>query len=145
MCSSECVLVGHLERLCDWFCERGYPKDLVDKQVARVKIRMGHRNNNGNNGSEKMLGVPFVVTYHPCLANLGHILCKFSYLLNSNYEMKRVFNVSPLFHSGQRALKIYLVRAKIYPLDRITGLCRCNKRSCGVVKIYVNLVALQVQ
>ena len=79
------------------------------------------------------VGIPFVVTYHPCLANLPSIVRKHYYLLQSNEEVKRLFS-SKQFVSfrAARSLKNYLVRAKISPLERITGSGICHKKSCGV-------------
>ena len=37
-------------------------------------------------------GMPFVVTYHPQLKNLGKIINQNIYLLNMNEETKKVFS-----------------------------------------------------
>ena len=37
LCSDSERLQQHLSSLKGWFCERGYPKDIVDEQLQRVK------------------------------------------------------------------------------------------------------------
>jgi hypothetical protein len=60
--------------------------------------------------NKNRVGIPFVVTYHPCLANLGSILRKHYYLLNSNEEVKRVFSSKPFVaFRAARTLKYYFV------------------------------------
>ena len=61
-------------------------------------------------------GVPFVLTYHPLLKSMGHIINKNLCLLNMNEEVKNVFTPKPMisFRSA-RKLSSYLVRAKLCP------------------------------
>ena len=130
LCSSESDLSRHLEEMRGWFCERGYPEDIVDKQFARINVIGG---GNGKIKSKERKGIPFVVTYHPCLANLNNILRKHLYLLNINPEIKDVFAFNPFVSfRAARTLRNFLVRAKIYPLQRRTGSCTCQKKSCRV-------------
>ena len=48
-------------------------------------------------------------------------------------EIKKVFPVAPIvsFKSAQK-LSSYLVRAKLYPLERTVGSFKCNKHQCEV-------------
>ena len=50
-----------------------------------------------------------------------------------NEETKKVFSAGPmvLFRSP-RKISSYLVRAKLYPLDRVVGSTKCGKKRCEV-------------
>ena len=65
-------------------------------------------------------GVPLVVTYYPSLNCLSKIIRDNLYLLYMNDEVKKVFSPKPMisFRSA-RKLSSYLVRAKLYPIDRV--------------------------
>ena len=78
-------------------------------------------------------GIPFVVTYHRQLKNLGRIINKNVYLLNMNEKTKKVFSLRPIvsFRSS-RKISSYLVRAKLYPLDRVVGSTECGKKRCEI-------------
>ena len=50
-----------------------------------------------------------------------------------NEETKRVFSPGPMvsFRSPHK-ISSYLVRAKLYPLDRVVGSMKCDKKKCEV-------------
>ena len=50
-----------------------------------------------------------------------------------NDEVKKVFSPKPMisFRSA-RKLSSYLVRAKLYPIDRTVGSFKCTKKRCKV-------------
>ena len=73
-------------------------------------------------------GVPFVVTYHPRLKAVGKIIHEILHLLYMNDEIKDTFTPSPIvFFIISQKLGSYLVRAKLYPLERTVGSWKCNK------------------
>ena len=78
-------------------------------------------------------GVPFVVTYHPILNSLSKIIRDNMYLLNVNEEVRKTFSPGLMvsFRSTRR-LSGYLLRAKLYPLQRKVGSSKCDKRRCEV-------------
>ena len=51
-----------------------------------------HRGKEGVKKAKGVTGIPFVVTYHPQLKNLGRIINQNIYLLNMNEETKKVFS-----------------------------------------------------
>ena len=63
-----------------WFAKRGYPQDLINSEMNKVKFP--YVENKYNNNKEK--GIPFVVTFHPLLKSLGSIVNKNYYLLQMN-------------------------------------------------------------
>ena len=95
----------------------GYPKILVEKELGKVKF-----SNKVGNKQLKQKCIPFVVTYHPILKNIGNISRKNLYLLYINKEAKKVFTPGPMTSSrSARKLSSYLVRAKLYPNERTVG------------------------
>ena len=64
---------------------------------------------------------------------MGGILNKNYYLLQMNDEVKKVFTLrSMVSFRGTRRLSSYLVRAKLYPVERKVGSCKCNCNRCQV-------------
>ena len=53
------------------FFKRGYPKNLVEKELRKVKF-----SNKVGNKQQKEKDIPFVVTYHPILNNIGNVIRK---------------------------------------------------------------------
>ena len=80
-----------------------------------------------------MKAVPFVMTYHPKLKSMKKVILKYLDLLYMDNEVKRVFTLKPMisFRSA-RKLSSYLVRAKLYPTERIVGFYKCRGKCCEV-------------
>ena len=89
-------------------------------------------------------GIPFVVTYHPQLKNLGRRINQNIYLLTMNEETKKVFSPRPMVSfSSPRKINSYLVRAESYPLDKVVGSTKCGKKRCEVcVNVSETMVSL---
>ena len=113
ICSNKSDFFKHLENMKSWFEGRSYPKKLIEEEIKRVRF-IGKGNVTRQKDTAK--GVPFVLTYHPLLKSMGHIINKNLYLLNMNEEVKNVFTRKPMisFRSA-RKFSSYLVRAKLYP------------------------------
>ena len=127
ICSYESDFVRHLGNIKSWFLKRGYLLDLVEGETKKV--------NNVNNRSrgKSIKGVPFVLTYHPKLKSLNKILTKNLYLLYMDKEVKKIFTSKPMI-SFRIAIKLsnYLVRTKMYPIERIVGSKNCGSKRCEV-------------
>ena len=129
LCTYEKDFKRHMAGMKQWFAKRDYPQDLINTEMNKVKFPfVGNKNNN-----KKEKGIPFVVTFHPLLKSLGSILNKNYYLLQMNDEVKKVLSLRPMvsFRSA-RKLSSYLVRAKLYPVERKVGSCKCNCKRCQV-------------
>ena len=50
-----------------WFSVRGYPEDLVESEMEKVKFASKNRN---IKRGKSLKAVPFVVTYHPKLKSM---------------------------------------------------------------------------
>ena len=62
ICSCESDFVRHLVNMKSWFLERGYPSDLVESEMKKVKFSP---NVNNKNIGKSVKGIPFILTYHP--------------------------------------------------------------------------------
>ena len=124
--SKKSDLVANVRKLKDWFKERGYPEDMVNKETKRAlesplldHSKTSERSVSSNGG----IGVGLVVNYNPILYCLGQVICKNLCFLYQYEEVKQVFNPAPLVSFGSvRTLRSHLVRAKVYPLgERLVG------------------------
>ena len=108
--------------------KRKYPEKLIDNEMGNIRFFPANLQN-----KKREKGVPFVVTYHPILNSLSKIIRDNMYLLNMNEEVRKTFSPGPMvsFRSA-RKLSSYLVRAKLYPLERKVGSSKCGKRRCEV-------------
>ena len=131
VCSEESDFNEHSLNLRSWFLKRGYPEKFINTEMSKVKFNVD--NKRLNNRQKK--GVPFVVTFHPKLRVLQNIINKHLYLLYMNDEVKRVFTPKPMvsFRSS-RKISSYLVRAKLYPIERTLGSFRCGSKRSEVCK-----------
>ena len=88
-------------------------------------------------------GVAFVVTYHHLLKQLEGVLLRNKYLLNMNAEVKQTLTpITMVSYRSSRKLSSYLVRTKLYPIDRIVGSKGCGKKRCEVCVIVWKIALL---
>ena len=111
-----------------WFQKRGYPENVIENEMKKVNFPSFNKVQR-----KKSKDIPFIVTYHPLLKQLEGILRSNKYLLNMNAEEKQTFTPVPMVsYRSARKLSSYLVRAKLYPIDRIVGSKGCGKKRCEV-------------
>ena len=77
--------------------------------------------------------MPFVVTYHPGLPNIGGILKELHPLLSLSNRCKQAIHDLPMMAFRRpKSLKDYLVHAKLRPLDQdflgTRGTHKCGSR-----------------
>ena len=109
--------------------EERISEKLILAKMDKVKFSNIERKSN----SKTQKDIPLVVTYHPLLKPLFiHLLI---HLLQVDQEVKRTFTPQPMvFYRIARKFSIYLVRAKLYPIERKVGSCKCNGKRCEVCK-----------
>ena len=92
-------------------------------KVKFFKILSGRKDNTK--------GVPLVVIYHPGLKNIDKIINRNLQLLYMDQEVKKVFTPK-LMVSFRNTTKpsSYLVRAKLYPLERQVDSFKCKGKRC---------------
>ena len=73
ICSSNAFFEKRVSELCDYLVERGYRKDHVKKQIDRDR-RISRANSLRDNQPVNNNRIPFVVTFHAALSNIGKIL-----------------------------------------------------------------------
>ena len=129
ICSFETDFLKRKNEMKSWFLKRGYPERLIDKEMKKVKFNHSHFI--GKHDSKK--GIPLVVTYHALLKSLSKIISKNLHLLCMDEEVKRVFTPGPMISfRSSRKLSSYLVRAKLYPTERVVGSFKCIQPRCLV-------------
>ena len=128
ICSRENDFNRHKSNMKIWFQKRGYPENIIENEMKKVKLPSCNKAQRKNSK-----GIAFVVTYHPLLKQLEGILRRNMYLLNMNAEVKQTFTLVPMvsYRSSSKLIS-YLVRAKLYPIDRIVGSKGCGKKRCEV-------------
>ena len=108
--------------------ERAYPNKVLDEEL--VKVRFSNQEKTCN---KKGKGIPFAVTYHSILQALNGIIKRNLNRLYADNEAKNLFSPGPMVSfRGAQKLSSYLVRAKVYPLERKVGSCGCGKKRCQV-------------
>ena len=116
------------------FSQRGYLQKLIEIETNKVKFsgqRVFHR-------TKVEKDVPLVVTYHPLLKAIRKIIHDKLYLLYMNEELKHLFTPAPMvsFRSS-RTISGYLVRTKLYPIERSVGSFNYKRPRCQICT-YVN-------
>ena len=95
-------------------------------------------NNSANRSKqEKETGIPLVTPYHPRLKDLSSFIKRNLPYRYADQEVKKVFTPAPFvsFRSA-RNLKRFLVRSKVYLLERKIGSEKCNGKK-GLVCLNV--------
>ena len=129
ICSEKNDLNVDVEDLKTWFRKRGCPDYLIKEQVEKA-LRLTPSD---ENYSKKVNGIPLVVTYNPTFKKLFQVIRKNLQLLYADKEVKKLFSPAPFVSfRGTINLKSYLVRSKIYPLDRKVSSENCKSKRCLV-------------
>ena len=148
ICSKKSNLVANIGKLKDWFKERGYPEDMVNKETKRVleSPSLSHSKTSERSVSRNCgTGVPVVVNYNPVLCRLGQVIHKNLYFLYQDQEVKQVFSPSPFVSfRSVRTLRSHLVRAKVYPVgERLVGSRKCDNNCWQVSKNVIETETFQ--
>ena len=135
LCSSEKDFEDHKKEMKSWFRKREYPESLIRSEMK--KVTFSNVRPKSNDRKHNMKGIPLVVTYHPLLKSLSGIIDKNLTILYMNKEVKNVFTPGSLipFRSACK-LSSYLVRAKLYPLERTVGSHKCKGKRCQVCNTF---------
>ena len=112
-------------------CSNLYTFDLISSEMSKVKFSKLRLKSNDKNQNIK--GMLKNMTYHPLLKSLSAIIDTNLSILYMDKEVRKVFNPRPMvsFRSARKS-NSYLVRAKLYPLDRIVCSYKCKSKRCQV-------------
>ena len=115
----------------EWFLARDDPENVVNEQTNKVAFG---KSQPSKKTSEN--GVPFVVTYHPKVKKLGKLLKDLLPFLYSDEEVEKAFSPPTMvsYRSARKIIKDYIVRSKLYPLERNVGCGGCGNGKCQVCK-----------
>ena len=107
-------------------------KTEKSEKVGQVrKVRFNKENSNTKQSKSKE--VTFAVTYHPFLKSFQSLINNYLNNLYLDENAKEVFMPGPMLtFRSSRKLSSYLVRAKLYPLERVTGSCKCHGKRCAM-------------
>ena len=109
-----------------WILKRGCPNNVIEKEMKKAKF-----SKISSTRKDNTKGVPLVATYHPSLKNIIQIINRNSYLLYMDKEVKKVFTLKPMVSlRSARKLSSYLVRVKLYPIERKVGSFKCKSKRC---------------
>ena len=110
------------------FGERLCPQKVVSEQID--KIVFGKQPNHKDISEQ---GMPFVAAYHPKLKDLDKLIKNVQFFSYSDSEVQRDFSPTPIVsHRSVRKIKDYIVRSKLYPIERKVGSYRCGNSRCQV-------------
>ena len=107
---------------------KGYPEKGVNDQIDKLVFK---KNPHLQKSSENR--IPFVATYHPKVKYLGKLIKNLLPFLYNDEEVEKVFS-TPLIPSYRIAkeIKDYVVKSKLYPLERSVGCRGCRGSRCLV-------------
>ena len=134
ICFKKEDFLKHMREMELWLLKLGYPENIVDQELKKVKFSKSPRRTNKRDKS-----VSLVEKYNPFFRNIGTIFPTDLDLLYSDQEVERVFTPGPMT-SFRRARNIssYLVRAKLYPLERRVNSFKCGGRRCRFLEMKRN-------
>ena len=105
---------------------RDYPQNVVSEQIDKVVF--GKQPTHKDTSEQ---GETFVATYHPKLKSLGKLIKNLQLFLYSDSKVQRVFSPAPIVsYRSARKIKGYIVRSKLYPIERKVRSYRCGNSRC---------------
>ena len=114
----------------EWYLASDYSENVVNEQIN--KIVFGKSQPSKKNSENR---VPFVVIYHPKVKKLGKLIKDLIPFLYSNEEVQKVFSPPRMAsYRSARKIKDYIVRSKLYSLERNVGCGGCGSGKCQVCK-----------
>ena len=143
ICPSGKDFKAYICRMKQWFLARGFSEKGANDQINKVDF-------GENPPAEKSLesgipflvkyhpkvkesGIPFVAIYHSKVKDLGESIKDLLLFLHKDEEVEKVF-LTPFIVSYRSARKIkdYIVRSKLYSVERSGGCEGCGGPRCQV-------------
>ena len=93
--SRRSALIVNINKFKDWFRERGYPEEIVNKEAKGAlesSINSSNNKSKKNAQGNRQKGITLLVTFNPFLCHLGQIIRKNLFLLYQDEEVKRVYS-----------------------------------------------------
>lgn len=137
ICSLEEFFDDRARRLTEFLVARGYEKSFVMRQINRAKRITREEALTPRETSRKNERIPFVVTYHPGLPNIGKILRDLHPVLHASERCKKAIKEQPMVAFRRpKSLKDYLVHAKVKQeiTIRDSGNKQCASKNCRICR-----------
>ena len=133
LCSSQIDFNAHISNLKDWSLARDYPQKVVNEQIDKVVF--GKQPARKDTSEQR---VPFYCNISSERLKLKNLELKnFQLFLYSENEVKSVFSSAPMVsYRSARKIKKYIVRSKLYPIDRKVGSYRYGNSGVRYVQVY---------
>ena len=106
-----------------WFLVRRYPDDLNGSEMKKFKLTSKNRN---AKRYKSLKAVASVMTSYPKLTSMNKVILRFLGLLYMAKEIQISSFQTTRKHSS------YLLRAKIYPIERTVGAYKYGGKGCEV-------------
>ena len=119
--------------LCSFLEERGYEKNFIQQQESRARqtprdeaLRDRPKKENSR--------IPFTVTYHLGLPNIGGMLRKLHPVLHSSQCRDAIKEVPMVAFRRSKCLSDYLIRARFRSdaKEEVTGTSKCESNRCQI-------------
>ena len=127
-------LRNELGELCNYLVCRGYNRDFVEKEIERARriSRVDTLSNKQSAGNER---IPFVVTFHPVLPNIGEILHRLHPILQSSSRCREAIGGAPMVAFRRpKCLKDILVHSELKTPVKDKGCVKCTCSPLAVVE-----------
>ena len=132
--SKDTFFEERVQDLCGFLVERGYGRNFVEQQVDRAR-RIPRNEALRENPKKDNNRIPFTVTYHPGLPNIGGLLRELQPVLHSSIRCKDAIKEFPMVAFRKpKSLSEYLVRAgfRSGSKDVVKGTSKCNSNRCQI-------------
>ena len=96
-CSEEIFLAERTAEYKGYLVNQGYPSKLVSDQFSKASA-IPRNNLLRTRGKESKKLFPFVITFNPNLPDVGNIIRKNLFILQSNPKLKELFPRSSQYH-----------------------------------------------
>ena len=137
ICSTNAFFEKRARELCNYLVERGYKKDHVEREIDRAR-RIPRADTLRDKQPANNSRIPFVVTFHPALPNIGEILHRLHPVLNSSRRCQSAIKQVPMVAFRRpKSLKDILVHSEMATPVNDKGCCKCGDRRCRVCDFLV--------
>ena len=93
ICSYKNDFEKHIEEMKSCFRFRGYPDNLIKKEMGKFCLS---KNKGSENKSQESKGIPLVITFYPKFKSIEQLLHKHQHILYMDQENKNVFTPGPM-------------------------------------------------
>ena len=134
ICSKESFFDKRAKDLCTYLEERGYKRKYVVEQIDRAR-RTAREEALAEKSKKENTRIPFAVTYHPGLPNIGGVLRNLHPVLQLSRRCKEAIPEVPMVaFKKPKSLAQYLVRARFTeaPKEKAKGTSKCSSKNCQI-------------